>query len=105
MEACNAGDDNTCPFTDGVGVSGRLLLVRLAATWTQPTYTGLSARDCLGARRRRPACAPTVGPIGTLPNYSEHGLVSDGDPAVAFGPSPTRGGFPGPTAHGCTTRT
>ena len=58
-------------------------------SWTQPTYTGWSARGCLGSR----PCTPTVGPIGTLPWYFEHGLVSDGDPAVAFGPRPGPGGF------------
>jgi hypothetical protein len=34
-----------------------------------------------------------VGPIGTVPKYYENGLVSDGDPAVAFGPAPGSGGF------------
>src|SRR6266581_2455601 len=61
MEACNADDDTTCPFTTGVG-------------------------------NNDPPCQPQVGPIGTLPWYYEAGLVTDGDPAVAFGPRPGANG-------------
>jgi hypothetical protein len=89
MEACNAGDPTTCPFTPGVGSSGVYFSFDSGTTWTQPTYTGLTARDCLGPAE----CTPHVGPIGTLPLYFENGLVSDGDPAVAFGPAPSLGGF------------
>jgi hypothetical protein len=93
MEACNAGTDNTCPFTDGVGVSGIYLSMNSGASWRQPTYSGLTARNCLGAvGDTDPPCTPTRGPIGTLPNYFESNLVSDGDPALAFGPKPVAGG-------------
>ncbi|SES48919.1 hypothetical protein SAMN05216199_0246 [Pedococcus cremeus] len=84
MESCAAGAPNTCPFTPGVGVSGIYFSSTGGSSWTQPTYTGWTARNCLG-----PApCTPGVGPIGTLPKYYEAGLVSDGDPALAFGPRP-----------------
>jgi hypothetical protein len=88
MEACNAGDPTTCPFTPGVGESGVYFSFDGGQSWTQPTYTGWSARDCLGPA----ACTPHVGPIGTLPHYVENGLVSGGDPAVAFGPRPGANG-------------
>jgi hypothetical protein len=94
MEACNAGTDNTCPFTDGVGGSGVYFSFDSGTTWVQPTYTGWSARNCTGAvGDADPPCQPQVGPIGTLPGYYEAGLVSDGDPAVAFGPVYANGSF------------
>jgi hypothetical protein len=94
MEACNAGDDTTCPFTPGVGSSGDYFSFDSGTTWTEPTYTGLSGRACQGVvGNSDPPCTPATGPIGTLPKYSENGLVSDGDPAVAFGPRPGPGGF------------
>src|SRR5438309_2123692 len=89
MEACNAGDPTTCPFTPGVGVSGVYFSFNSGATWTQPTYQGLTARDCMTPGT---PCTAHPGPIGTLPKYYEAGLASDGDPAVAFGPQPGANG-------------
>jgi hypothetical protein len=87
-EACNAGDPTSCPFTTGIGVSGFYFSSDSGHSWVQPTYTGWTARNCVG-----PApCTPGVGAIGTIPWYYESGLVSDGDPALAFGPKPDSSG-------------
>src|SRR3954452_7485642 len=94
MEACNAGPDDDCPFTPDVGSSGIYFSTNSAATWHQPTYTGLTARHCLGSPGDSdPECVPRRGPIGTLPNYDTAGLLSDGDPALAFGPVYRNGHF------------
>jgi hypothetical protein len=72
-----------------VGVSGVYFSFDRGHSWTQPTYTGWTARDCSPAGG---ACPGHVGPIGTLPWYYENGLVSFGDPAVAVGPRPDADG-------------
>jgi hypothetical protein len=95
MEDCNAGDAKICPFTGGVGVSGVYFSFDSGKTWTQPTYTGWTARHCYDPNPAHAGytCTPRVGPIGTLPWYYENGLVADGDPAVAFGPKLVGGSF------------
>jgi hypothetical protein len=88
MEACNAGDPTDCPFTTGVGDSGVYFSFDSGTHWFQPTYTGWTARGCLGPA----TCVPHFGSIGTLPWYYEAELVTNGDPAVAFGPRPNATG-------------
>jgi len=78
-----ATEESPCPFTPGVGTSGISFSFNNGASWVQPTYTGWTARNG----------TPAVGPIGTIPWYYEAGLVSDGDPAVAFGPIQRNGEF------------
>jgi hypothetical protein len=96
LETCaavNPGEDppgSQCPFTPAVGVSGVYFSFDSGHTWTQPTYTGNSARGCVTAT---PCTVSPTGPIGTLPWFSENGLTSDGDPAVAFGPVRSGGRF------------
>ena len=72
-----------CAFTPGVTDNGVYFSFNGGRSYTQPTYTGWSART--GTAQ--------VGPIGTVPGYFEKGIVGDGDPALAFGPRPGPHGF------------
>jgi hypothetical protein len=74
---------SSCDLTPDIGISGVYFSFDSGATWTQPTYTGLTAQT--GTTH--------VGPIHTLPGYFEHGMSSHGDPALAFGPKPGPNGF------------
>jgi hypothetical protein len=81
--AINTG---TClPSIHGVGLSAVGFSFDRGQTWHQPTYTGWTNFDALN-----PLVTSNghVGPIHTLPWYYEAGLVSEGDPAVSFGPLP-----------------
>jgi hypothetical protein len=74
---------SSCDLTPDIGISGIYFSLDSGTTWTQPTYTGLTAQT--GTTH--------VGPIHTLPNYFEHGMSSHGDPALTFGPKPGPNGF------------
>ena len=77
-------------FNLGVGLTGVYFSFDRGHTWTQPTYSGLTAADCSPTVE---PCVPQVGPIHTVPNYYENGLRSRSDPGVAFGPAPGPNGF------------
>jgi hypothetical protein len=74
---------SSCNLTPDIGISGAYFSFDSGATWTQPTYSGLTAQN--GTTH--------LGPIHTLPGYFEHGMSSHGDPALAFGPKPGPNGF------------
>jgi hypothetical protein len=74
---------SSCDLTPDIGISGIYFSFDSGGTWTQPTYTGLTAQN--GTTH--------VGAIHTLPKYYENGMSSHGDPALAFGPKPGPGGF------------
>ena len=94
MEACNAGTDNTAR-SRRASVSPASTSRSTPAQLGPADLHGLTARGCVGvAGRRDPPCSRKSGRSGRCPDYAEHGLVSDGDPALAFGPAPdANGGF------------
>ncbi|MEP6660629.1 MAG: sialidase family protein, partial [Acidimicrobiales bacterium] len=77
---CNG---SSCGLTPDIGISGIYFSLNGGDSWTQPTYTGLTAQS--GTTH--------IGPIHTLPKYFENGMSSHGDPALAFGPRPGLNGF------------
>ena len=100
LERCTAGDPRPARSHPASGCRGVQFSFDGGTTWAQPTYTGLvgAQRQLLAARpaparqRRRRLRPRPVGPIGTLPWYYENGLVSNGDPELAFGPVPGANG-------------
>jgi hypothetical protein len=84
-----ATQQGVCLVRFSGGISGVYFSFDSGRHWTQPTYTGTTGYDCADGD----SCSPHFGPIHTLPWYAEAGLVTWGDPAVAFGPIPVNGKF------------
>ena len=95
MEACNAGGRHHLPVHPGRRRLRRLLLVRHRDDLDAADVHRLDRHATVSVLRGRATRRVwrIAGSIGTIPWYGENGLVSDGDPAVAFGPKPGPGGF------------
>lgn len=91
--ACSTWDDPTfCPF-GRVGFDGVYFSFDGGGSWAQPTYTGLTRRECLGPADCQLSLDDisgglVLGPIGTVPNHSQLGVFPTLNPSVAFGPVP-----------------
>jgi hypothetical protein len=58
MEACNAGTDNTCPFTPGVGVSGVYFSFDSGHSWDAADVHGVERAELPRCARKHRSCLP-----------------------------------------------